>query len=631
MAAIPGVTEGQRSGSSPVVPLAGFDPQQPSAARPGAALVPTRRDGGFMALRHYAAIGDGRSVALVGSDGCIDWLALPTMDAPPLFAALLDPADGGQVRLAPSQVTHVERRYVEATNVLQTTFHTPTGVVRVTDGLNVGDSGRLPWSELARRVEGLSGEVEMRWEVAPGRRLGRDQPWATTRGGAVLLQVDDQTLALVAGGIGEPRCDGRRVTGTFVARTGSDHLLGLTSVDGEPVTVPDPADIAGRLRGTVESWQRWCGQIGYRGRWREPVLRSALVLKSLIDARSGAIVAAPTTSLPEAIGGDRNFDYRFAWIRDMSFVIEALDRLALVEETHGCLSWLLATVRATAPDLHVFYALDSSVPHGEQQLPVPGYRHSRPVRAGNGAATQTQLGTFGDLLGATWRYVQRGNVLDDRTAALAALCADRVCDLWRSADAGLWELPDRHHYTSSKIGCWAALDRVCMLVDAGQLQPTHLDRWTMERDAIVDWVRTNCWSERKQAYTMHEHTDHLDAAVLLAARTGFDRGERLASTVDAVRAELARGPLLYRYSGMADREGAFLVCSFWLVEALAHTGRVQEASALLDELVVLANDVGLFSEEMDPHSGELLGNFPMGLPHLGLVNAAIAVEELAGR
>ena len=588
---------------------------------------PDRRDG-FSPIQAYGALGDGRTVALVALDGRIDWWAIPSLDAPPAFCALLDPEDGGSFSLAPTaEVRSLERRYVEESNVLQTTFTTEQGVVRVTDALNVGDAGILPWSELARRVEGVSGEVEMAWAADVGTRMASARPWTTQSHGRPIIRVADQSIAVITDGAGELEVDGGRVAGRFTTRPGSSHLVALVATDDEPLFLPRPSQVAERVEATTDQWSKWVRHVQYEGRWEEAVRRSALVLKILTSGRTGAIAAAATTSLPETIGGDRNYDYRYAWSRDMSFTIGAMLRIGLNEEVHGSLSWLLSTVEKTAPDIHVFYTVGGEVAEQEEEVPIRGYRDSRPVRSGNRAASQTQLGTYGDLLDPVWSYVDHGNHLDENTAHMVGACADRVCDAWKSEDSGIWELPERGHYTISKIGCWVALDRACRLAEAGQLATNRRHRWELERHSIAEWVRHHCWSPEKRSYTFAAGSDDLDAAVLLAARTGFDRGERLASTVEAVRAELGRGPLLYRYSQMVGKEGAFLACSFWMVEALAALGQIDEATSLMDELVALSNDVGLYSEEMDPTTGDMLGNFPQALTHLALITAAVMVRD----
>lgn len=588
------------------------------------------RQEGFAPIAEYAAVGDGRTVALVCSDGAIDWWPLPTIDSPPAFAALLDPQRGGQVTLAPSEPFASTRRYVEGTNVLETTFTTSSGSVKVTDSTNVSATGILPWGELVRVVEGIEGEVEVRWEVAPGDRFGSARPWAATdRGGMPVIRLGDQTLGLVCTDVGEPDVEPHRVTGGFTTAPGSSHSLGIVTTDAEPLYFPSAKYIVRRQSETVEWWKAWDRRIHYQGPWRKEVCRSVLALKLLTYASTGAILAAPTTSLPEILGGPKNYDYRFAWVRDMAFAIGAMLRLGVEEEVHGSLSWLLSTVRRTAPDVHVFYTADGKVADTAADVAVPGYRGSQPVQAGNKAEGQTQLESFGALFDPVCAYVEHGHHLDGQTANMIGACADRVCDIWMETDAGLWELTDRQHYTASKVGCWTALDRAVRMADAGEVASRQRDRWAAERDAIAAWVHDHCWSGTKGSYTFYAGTDDLDAATLLSARIAFDRGERMSSTIDALRSELGHGPLLYRYSEMVGKEGAFLACSFWMVEALAVTGRLQEAITLMDECCGLANDVGLYSEEMDPDTHEMLGNFPQALTHLALVNAAAMIHEVS--
>jgi GH15 family glucan-1,4-alpha-glucosidase len=335
--------------------------------------------------------------------------------------------------------------------------------------------------------------------------------------------------------------------------------------------------------------------------------------------------------LPEQIGGIKNWDYRFAWIRDTSFTIDALINLGLDEEVHRVLSWIITTIGRHGPDLQVFYTLDGELASEEIDLDVPGYRQSAPAREGNGAATQCQLGTYGDLFDTVFRYCERGHLLDTSTSQMLATIADHCCNCWATRDSGIWELDQLEHYTISKIGCWVALDRAVRLARAGQMPDERSHRWRIESERIRDWVNEYCWSETKGSYTFFAGTDRLDAAVLLAGRTGFERGERLTSTVDAVVDELGHGPLLYRYSGMDKEEGAFVACTFWLVDALALIGDLKQAHTLMDKAVHLVNDVGLLSEQIDPDSGAFLGNFPQGLSHLALINAAFTLQREAQR
>ena len=585
------------------------------------------RAAGYVPISSYAALGDGRTVVLVAGDGRIDWWPLPTMDSPPGFAALLDAESGGSISLAPVSDFTVKRRYLEDTNVLETVFTTSTGSVRLIDTLCVGHGGRLPWTELVRSVEGLDGEVEMGWTVAPGTRFDSARPWAEFKRGTVMVHLGDQRLAVVSYDAGEPQTTLHQVKGGFTSRPGRRSLLVITSSDRSPVFLSERDEIESRVELTEHRWREWARTVRYDGEWPHQVRRSAIALKLLLYAPTGAIAAAPTTSLPERIGGDKNWDYRYAWIRDSSFTADALISLRLHEEVQAGVSWLLSTLERTAPNLHVFYKLDGRTADGEQILPAPGYKGSTPVRSGNGASTQSQLGTFGDLFDTVLRYVAAGHLLDTGTEEMLTALADRCCDIWMTKDSGIWELGRLEHYTISKMGCWVALDRAVRLAEMGEISDAHVERWRGERDEIHTWVDENCWSEEKNTYTMAAGSEDLDAATLLAARTGFDRGKRLAGTVEAVRSELGRGPMIYRYSGMQQQEGAFVACTFWLVEALSHLGRHDEARELLEQGLDFCNDVGLLSEQIDPDTREFLGNMPQGLSHLALINATVTVHR----
>jgi GH15 family glucan-1,4-alpha-glucosidase len=583
---------------------------------------------GYAPIAGYAAIGDGRTVALVARDGAIDWLAVPAIDGAPVFGALLDPVRGGVFELAPVGEFDVERRYLPETNVLETTFATEGGVVRVTDLLALQDGGQLSWIELVRRVHGVKGRVRLRYTVRPCFDWGRGETAIERRGDAIVATCDRRVVAFRAWDAGEPSLAGGSVVGELEAGRGSDGLLVCVFVEDQPIPLPPRGEIEVRFDRTADAWRRWLEFHSYEGPWRDAVARSTLALKLLIYAPSGAIAAAPTTSLPERIGGDLNWDYRFAWIRDSALTLDALGSLGYREQVHASLSWLLRASDGTHPRLEPFYTLDGSLPPGESELELAGYRGSRPVRRGNGATGQLQLGCYGDLLETIELYVRHGNTLDRETRIRVAEVADHVCRIWQNVDSGIWELDETRHYTISKINCWVALDRALQLASQGEAPAEHADAWRAEAAAIRDWIDERCWSTRRGSYSFYADSDELDAAVLLGVRVGYLRPEdpRASSTIDAIRSELgAGGPLLYRYSGRRGEEGAFLACSFWLVEALARTGRLDEARSTMDELIALANDVGLYSEELDPASGEFLGNFPQGLTHLALVNAAAAV------
>jgi len=589
------------------------------------------REGGYVPIETYALVGDGRTVALIATDGSVDWWPCPTLDAPPLCAALIDPGRGGHFVICPVGGHEVDRRYLYRTNVLESTYRTSQGVATVTQALNVGSSGRLPWVEFVHRIVALSGQVTMHWEWRPGDRFGRVAPWITSYHGTPLSIVGDQVVGVITEDATESTVDddGSAMRGTFTVEPGNHRTIALVASDREPLFIPDPAAMDERLNATIQYWCRWSHGLTHAGPWASVVERSALALKVLLAEDTGAIAAAATTSLPERLGGEKNWDYRFAWVRDTSFTLDALINLGLHEEVQRSVAWLLDAIGRNGPGLHVFYTLGGEVNSDQEELRAPGYASSRPVRAGNRAAEQTQLGTYGDLFDTVWRYCEQGHVLDAYTASLLADLADQCCDVWRNPDAGLWELTQREHYTISKIGCWVALDRATRLAQEGQITDLRSARWHDEAEHIRSWIDANCWSDAKCSYTSFAGTEDLDAAVLLAARTGFNRGDRLRTTVTAIREELGAGPLVYRYSGADLEEGAFVACTFWLVEALALTGQCDEATDLMHQAVELVNDVGLLAEEIDVGSRAFLGNFPQGLSHLALINAAFTLQRCA--
>ena len=595
---------------------------------------PTRTDG-YAPLRDYALIGDGRTAALVALDGSIDWLCLPNVDSPSTFARLLDAERGGAFQLAPEEPFEVERRYIEGTNVLETTFRTTSGAVRVTDAMTLSDVACIaPMRELIRKVEGVEGRVSMRWSLEPRFFYGRKPARLGRRAGRVLFSHGRDALALNLWDAGEPeQSDDTVVLGGFEAEAGRVSILSLAGAYKEPAVLPGRADTESRLARTVRFWKEWSDHARYDGPWRQYVVRSALVLKLLVYAPSGAIVAAPTTSLPEAYGGGRNWDYRYAWVRDASWTLDALLRLGYRDEAHAFFWWIMHASRITQPRLQILYRIDGGTRAPESSLDeFDGYRGSKPVRVGNGAADQIQLDVYGSLFEAACLYARAGGEIDRDTGKELAKIADYVTEQWRQKDAGIWEVrSDPAHFIQSKALCWVALDRACALASDGVI-PRGRGDWKAEADAVRAFVRENGWDDEHQSYVRAPDQRELDGSLLTMALLEFEdpAGERMQRLVDAVRRELADGPLVFRYrgeDGVEGEEGAFLTCSFWLVDALAQGGRLDEAERLMDELVSLSNDVGLFSEEMDPRSRDFLGNFPQGLTHLALVNAAVSIED----
>ncbi|WP_231998278.1 glycoside hydrolase family 15 protein [Mycobacterium sp. 1245499.0] len=586
------------------------------------------RTAGFAALSSYAAIGDGRTVALVAEDGAIDWFPIPDLDSLPVFAALLDQPNGGRLDLTPTVPFHTRRRYLPKTNVLETTFVTESGRVRVTDALNIGFGGRLPWTELARRVEGLDGTVPMRWRVAPGTCFDHSSPWARRTPHGAVLRAGSLNVGVCVSEQLDVEWTDQTASGTFTATAGLRRLIGLVASESEPLMLSSASDIDEGLDKTIAFWRNWSGQFECPESWAEAVRRSVLLLKLLIFSPTGAIAAAATTSLPERMSGGKNWDYRFAWIRDTAYTLSALRRFGIREETHAAVAWLLRTVRRHIPDVGVFYCLDGSPPPPVSRFEAAGWRGIGPVVTGNRADGQLQLSIFADLFDTVRLYVDSGHVLDTETGHLLADFADRACDAWRHRDAGMWELPRQEHYTTSKLGCWQALRCAVYLADQGQI-PGDPGRWAGEAERISDWVQRHCWNDELGSYEWFPGSGQLDASILLHAGSGFDRGERMSATIDALRRELGCGPLLFRFSGARDeeREGAFVACSFWAVSALHHVGRTSEARDLMAELVELTNDVGVLPEMIDADDRSFMGNLPQGLSHLALIGAALDLES----
>ena len=596
-------------------------------------LPPPRRIDGYAPIRDYAAIGDGRTVALVARDGSIDWLPFPSIDSPTVFGSLLDAGRGGSFALAPELPFEVTRRYLPGTNILETTFVTETGAVSVTDAMTVPAGGLVPLRELAREIRGLRGTVPMGWRVEPRFGYGSARRRVGSRQGIPVVEAGADAVAVCSFEAGDPEVEEGSISGRFEVGGGDSALIALSFAHREPLVFPSRTEVEGRVVVTRDAWYRWTSCNTYRGRWQEAVERSALALKLLFFAPSGAVAAAPTTSLPEEIGGERNWDYRLSWVRDSAFTIDALLRVGCTEEAEAFFWWLMQASQLTHPRLQVLYRMDGGPGALERTIDLKGYRGSRPVRAGNTAAGQFQLEIYGGVLEAASLYANAGYPIDRDVAKRIAGMADLVCEIWSLPDSGIWEVrSERMHFTQSKIMCWVALDRALKLAERGQIPDRHADRWRNATSEIREFIEVQCWSEGLGSYIRAPGMEELDASLLTGALFGYDDASqgRLSATVEAIRRDLGQGPLVYRYrgeDGISGEEGAFLTCSFWLVEALVHADRPAEAADLMDRLISLANDVGLYSEEIDPRDGTFLGNFPQALTHLALIGAAVAFEE----
>nr|WP_318381829.1 glycoside hydrolase family 15 protein [uncultured Enterobacter sp.] len=593
----------------------------------------TERIDGYAGLGDYAAIGDGRSVALIAPDGAIDWWCAPNMDSPPLFDRILDARHGGYFQIAPAGEYSVERQYRDNSNVLETCFTTPTGKVRLTESLNSNRAGRLPWCEMARRVEGLEGSVTMNMVFVPGTAASTRSPWVSDSGKGNVIHAGG-LMAMIRNSpdVEITRSEDMMIAGTFTTRAGSHSLIALLVSDKEPLAVPPLDKIDERIEISDSLWKMWTEDLSYDGLYPEHVKRSALALKFLLYSPTGALAAAPTTSLPEGIGGEKNYDYRYAWIRDACLIIRAFAFIGALEECKAAFSWLTSTILRHEGKLRACYTLQGDVVPDETFLPLDGYRGSQPVRVGNNAQSQRQLSMFGDMLDTALLFVHAGHVLDLTTSRLLATLANECADSWRQEDSGIWELPEQRQYTHSKMACWITLDIAVRLATDHHIESTWAARWSREKDRIRDWIETHCWSEKKQAYTFYAGTDKLDASLCLTWYYGKKNAPaRMKSTFDALVDELGHGtPMLYRYSDVEQEESTFVACAFWLVEAWARLGETDKASAFMDHILDCLCDKGnveTFNEMFDVRTGEWRGNVPQGLSHLSLICAADALSR----
>ena len=587
----------------------------------------------------YAIIGDCRSAALVSREGSIDWLCWPRFDSPSIFGALLD-GGAGRFRIAPGTPARTERRYIPDTNVIETRFETATGSLLLTDLMPVASEEQkrrmlLPEHEILRIVECERGhvEVEMLFQPRPGyaretvrirdaRKLGLRMQ---TRSGLLVLRTDMPAHI----------SDDGAVRGRAALRAGESFHFSLTlASDWQAVLPPLGRWSRESLSRSVSWWKQWTSHLAYGGPARGAVVRSALALKLLIYAPSGAIVAAPSTSLPERIGGDLNWDYRFCWLRDASLTVRALYGLGIEEEAAAFVSWLLHATRLSQPELRILYDVYGRKPKPERTLPqFAGYAGSQPVRAGNGAVDQLQLDVYGEVIHATTEFVRREGELDGETRRMLRGFGEFVCRNWQLPDEGIWEpRSGKAHNTHSRLLCWAALDRLLELHRKGHLPLAPADKFAENREMIRREIETRAWNSSLQSYVAQLDGDRVDASLLLIPWYGFEPASapRMRKTWARIQERLgAGGGLLHRYrSDDSPGEGAFGICSFWGAEYLAlGGGTVAEAEDAFERVCGYANDVGLFAEEIEAGTGRALGNFPQAFTHVGLIGAALSLAR----
>jgi len=594
----------------------------------------------------YALLSDCRSAALVSRGGSVDWLCCPRFDAPSVLARLLDD-DAGHFSVRPAGEAEVSRAYLDQTMALATTFRTPTGVVVLVDALAVGrndrghELGAGSPGVLLRRLSCTEGQVEVEVEYAPRPEYGLIHPILTPVDGGLAARGGADRLLLSAPV--ELTVDGATATGRFRLRAGES--VGFSLQHG-PTWQPalrtwDQEEIARRLDDTAEGWRSWSAMHqAYEGPWRELVHHSGRVLQALTFQPTGAIVAAPTTSLPETVAGERNWDYRYTWVRDASLTMEALWVAACPDEANKFFAFLAdaaASQLHRGMDLQVMFGVGGEHDLTERELPhLAGWRQSRPVRVGNGAWNQRQLDVYGELLCAAQRLVDQLGGLDPVTRRFLVAAADTAAARWTEKDQGIWEIRgEPRDFLYSKLMCWVALDRAIALAEPLEARD-RVEGWTAARDQVRAAILERGWSERAGAFTQAFGTDDLDASNLMLAISGFLPGTdpQMKATIDATATRLCdeRG-LVYRYKaadGQEGTEGTFLLCTFWLAQAQALAGEVAQARATFERAVAHVNDVGLLAEEVDVGGAELIGNYPQAFSHIGLVNAAWAIAQTEG-
>ena len=588
----------------------------------------------------YGIIGDLHTIALVGLDGSIDWCCLPRFDSPSIFGAILDQKIGGHFKIAPVRKGNTRQMYLPETNILLTRFLQHDGVGELTDFMPIesDEAGYRPRRhQIIRMLSVVRGTVTFVLECIPAFNFGRTSHTIENRPQGVIFQAGDQSIGLVS-----PIPLHRRENMAyqeFTLHQGQSLTFFLEYVEtknGEQLlSTPESGDEA--FQNTSAFWQRWLSQCQYDGRWREVVHRSALTLKLLTYAPTGAIVAAPTTSLPEHIGGPRNWDYRYTWIRDSAFALYGLLRLGFTIEAGRFMEWINARCHELNPDgsLQLMYGIDGRRNVDEEELfHLTGHRNSRPVRIGNAAASQLQLDIYGALMDAVYLYNKHGaSISYDLWVNLCRLL-DFVSDNWEQPDEGIWEVRGgRRHFVYSKVMCWVALDRGIRLADQRGF-PGNRARWMAERDRLYREIMERGWNGDIGAFVQSYDSEALDAATLIMPLVFFvsPTDPRMLSTIDRILEQLSLGSLVYRYEngkaasdGLDSEEGTFSMCTFWLVEALTKAGRLTEARLIFEKMLSYANHLRLYAEEVS-HSGEQLGNFPQAFTHFALITAACNLD-----
>lgn len=594
----------------------------------------------YKPISDYGIIGNMVSVALIAQDGSIDWCCLPRFDSPSLFAAMLDDKKGGKFSITPVSPFESRQSYQNDTNVLQTVFQTDTGTVMLTDFMPCyrRDDGRLvQLNEIHRIAECTQGETELEAVFQPRPEYATVVPSLDVTKLGLVVRGGKKPVSLSSPVPFQPREDG--ATASFTLRQGEKTAFVLKYDSDKPHTSVMENSL-NKLVKTEAYWQRLAEDCVFYGPYRDAIVRSYLVLHLLVYSPTGAIVAAPTTSLPEEIGGERNWDYRYTWLRDASLTLNAFSALGHKEEAIGFMKWLLSVCHKCGPEVQILYNIDFGDPVEERTLDhLEGYRQSHPVRVGNAAYNQRQLDIFGEVLEAAYNYVNIGGYIGNDDWKLMEVFVDAACKMWQEPDSGIWEVRGGlRHFVHSKVMCWVAVDRGIKLAERlGRNE--KLKGWQNAAEEIHRDILSKGWSEAKGAFTQHYDTEALDASALLLPLFGFlpASDKRIESTIDHVAEELRWNGLLRRYrveetdDGLKGSEGAFLWCSFWLARDLLRLGRREEATALYEKLLGYGNHLGLLSEMVNPVTGEALGNFPQALTHLAVIITGIELNEAAAQ
>ena len=590
-------------------------------------------------ISDYGYIGDCHSAALISKTCSIDWCCMPRMDSPSCFGRLLDWRKGGYCRISPSEACEWSRRYMDKSLILETRMTGRNGGVRVVDCFTMREGGEYrPHRQILRVIEGIDGKMDVRININARFDYGAVRPWLRSYKENSYIAMGGSHGLLISGDVAFEICDRHDMAASVSVEKGQRFRLSLqfhepSELDEGKVQVPDNSELDRRLEETREWWEKWASSSRVTGQYADAQLRSALILKGLSNAPTGAIAAAPTTSLPEVIGGQRNWDYRYSWIRDSAFTVRSLAQVGHIKEADGFRRFVERTAAGSAEDLQVVFGVGGERRLMEMEIQeMEGYARSSPVRIGNRAQSQIQLDVYGEILELAWTWFKQGHEPDDDYWDFLVDVLNVTAEKWCLPDSGIWEMRgEPRHFVQSKAMCWSALDRGCKIAEALK-RSAPVEKWNKTRDEIKASIEKNGYDPKRGVFIQAYGHPQMDAALLLLPNTGFleYRDERMVRTVDLIRDELEQEGLLRRYKsdgdGLAGEEGVFLACSFWLAECLARQDRIDAAHTVFKKVLSTGNDLLLFSEEYDPYKKEMLGNFPQGLTHLSLITAAVALD-----